>query len=105
MMRIVQGHFVLITFTAVLLVSKTLCKLPPDGSFCSANHFCNGDEDSVTRTMKEESLGENQGETNKRGSEENEKEENEMEEMVRQQYEDFPTPEVTLKQLEEEKLR
>ena len=94
-MRIVQGHFVLITFTAVLLVSKTLCKLPPDGSFCSANHFCYGDED----------LGENQGETNKRGSEENEKEENEMEEMVRQQYEDFPTPEVTLKQLEEEKLR
>ena len=94
-MRIVQGHFVLITFTAVLLVSKTLCKLPPDGSFCSANHFCYGDED----------LGESQGETNKRGSEENEKEENEMEEMVRQQYEDFPTPEVTLKQLEEEKLK
>ena len=109
-MRIVQGHFVLITFAAGLLVSKTLCKLPPDGSFCSANHFCYGDED----------LGENQGETNKRGSEENEKEENEkeenemeegekeeneMEEMVRQQYEDFPTPEVTLKQLEEEKLK
>ena len=104
-MRIVQGHFVLITFTAVLLVSETLCKLPPVGSFCSANHFCYGDED----------LGENQGETNKRGSEENEKEggekeenekeENEMEEMVRQQYEDFPTPEVTLKQLEEEKLK
>ena len=92
-----QGHFVLITsFTAVLLISKTSCKLPPLGSFCSADHFCDGDEGYVTKTTKEENLQEN---------DKIESEENEMEQMVRQQYEDFPSPEVTLKQLENEKLR
>ena len=92
------------SFTAVLLISKTVCKLPPLGSFCSADHFCDMDEDHVAKTVKEESVHKNPGETKKIESDENEKEEL-LEEMVRQQYEDFPSPEVTLKQLEDEKLR
>ena len=81
----------------LLLVSQAVCKLPPAAaSFCSADHFCDGDEGYVTESTKEENLQEKK----KRESEENEKEE-----MVRQQYEDFPSPEVTLKQLEDEKLR
>ena len=93
-----QGHFVLITsFTAVLLISKTGCKLPPLGSFCSADHFCDGDEDRVAKNVKDENL-----DSIMRKSDEKEEL---LEEMVRQQYEDFPSPEVTLKQVEDEKLR
>ena len=98
-----QGHFVLITsFTAVLLISKTGCKLPPLGSFCSADHFCDGDEDHIAKTVKEEYLPKYPGETIQRRSDEKEEL---LEKMVRQQYEDFPSPEVTLQQLEDEKLR
>ena len=92
----VHGDFFLIAAALLLLVSQAVCKLPPAASFCSADHFCDGDEGYVTETTKEENLQESK----KRESEENEKEE-----MVRQQYEDFPSPEVTLKQLEDEKLR
>ena len=101
-MSAAHGYFVLMTCSAsfLLLVSQTACKLPPTASFCSANHFCEGDEDYATETMKKENVQESRGEKKKRESEENEKEK-----MVRQQYEDFPTPEVTLKQLEDEKLR
>ena len=96
-MSTARGYFVLTTCAAaLLLVSQTVSKLPPPPSFCSADHFCDGDEGYVTETTKEENLQEKK----KRESEENEKEE-----MVRQQYEDFPSPEVTLKQLEDEKLR
>ena len=95
-----QGHFVLITsFTAVLLISKTVCEPPPVGSFCSADHFCDENEDHVTKTAKEKHLHKNP-----KQRESKEKEEP-FEDMVRQQYEDFPSPEVTLKQLEDEKLR
>ena len=115
MSRTARGSFALITCAASLLLgsqtlitcadalllgSQTVSKLPPAASFCSANHFCDGNGDYVTETMKEENLQENLGESKKRESEENEKEE-----MVRQQYEDFPSPEVTLKQLEDEKQR
>ena len=85
MMKTAHSNFVLITF--LLLSSQSVSKQPPAGSFCSATHFCDGEEDSVTKTVKGES------------------EENEMEELVRQQYEDFPSPEVTFKQLEDDKLR
>ena len=82
-MSTARGYFVLTTCAAalLLLVSQAVCKLPPAASFCSADHFCDGDEGYVTESTKEENLQEKK----KRESEENEKEE-----MVRQQYEDFP---------------
>ena len=102
-MRTGQGHFVLITaLTAVLLISKIDCGLPPVGSFCSTDHFCDGDEDHVAKIVKKENLHKNTGGTKKI---ESENKDEFLEEIVRQQYEDFPSPEVTLKQLEDEKLR
>ena len=102
-MRSSQGHFVLITaLTAVLLIPKIDCELPPVGSFCSADHFCEENGDNIAKIVKKGNLHKNTGGTKKIESEEKDEL---LEEMVRRQYEDFPSPEVTLKQLEDEKLR
>ena len=98
-MRSASKHFVLITFTASqLVVFATLCSLPSVGSFCSADRFCDGGEDDKENVHKnlEESI-----------KIERAKREREVvvEELVRRQFEDFPSPEVTLEQLEEERQR
>ena len=98
-MRRASKHFVLITFTASqLVVFATLCSLPSVGSFCSADRFCDGGEDDKENVHKnlEESI-----------KIERAKREREVvvEELVRRQFEDFPSPEVTLEQLEEERQR
>ena len=96
-MRRASKHFVLITFTASqLVVFATLCSLPSVGSFCSADRFCDGGEDDKENVHKnlEESI-----------KIERAKREREVEELVRKQFEDFPSPEVTLEQLEDERQR
>ena len=98
-MRRASKHFVLITFTASqLVVFATLCSLPSVGSFCSADRFCDGGEDDKEYLHKnlEESI-----------KIERAKREREVlvEELVRKQFEDFPSPEVTLEQLEDERQR
>ena len=98
-MRSASKHFVLITFTASqLVVFATLCSLPSVGSFCSADRFCDGGEDDKEYMHKnmEESI-----------KIERAKREREVlvEELVRKQFEDFPSPEVTLEQLEDERQR
>ena len=95
-MRRASKHFVLITFTASqLVVFATLCSLPSVGSFCSADRFCEDDKENVHKNL-EESI-----------KIERAKREREVvvEELVRRQFEDFPSPEVTLEQLEEERQR
>ena len=96
-MRRASKHFVLITSTASqLVVLATLCSLSSVGSFCSADRFCDGGEDDKENVHKnlEESI-----------KIERAKREREVEELVRKQFEDFPSPEVTLEQLEDERQR
>ena len=102
-----RDYIVLFAFCAAFLAPRSLCKLLPARSFCSAHRFCEegggvrDDEPAKEgdfKTKKDEMVDEGEDEMVE------EIEDDLVDELVKKQYEDFPCPEVTAQQLEEEKL-